>query len=241
MRRPARLADGQKVSPQLPLPLPPPVSLAGEDFLVAGPNRDAVERLQAWPAWRTPTLVLWGPTGCGKTHLTHVFLGRSRGVLVEHRALGLDQAIDVAARAAVCIVDDADRAVAKGIERPLLHLHNTIAERGGHLLLTGEAPPAAWPIKLPDLRSRLLATDAVGIGSPDDELVAAVLVKLFADRLLKVDEDVVRYALPRIERSFAAARRLVADLDAAAAEGRRRKITVPLVRDVLATAAERRG
>ncbi|MFO1146304.1 MAG: hypothetical protein U1E33_07070 [Rhodospirillales bacterium] len=56
-----------------------------------------------------------------------------------------------------------------------------------------------------------------------------------------MDEDVVRYALPRIERSFAAARRLVADLDAAAAEGRRRKITVPLVRDVLATATGRPG
>lgn len=239
MPRPTRLADGPKVSPQLPLPLPPPVSLAGEDFLVAGPNRDAVQRLEAWPAWRTPALVLWGPTGCGKTHLAHVFLGRSRGVLVEHRALRLDQAIDVAARAAVCIVDDADRAVAEGIERPLLHLHNTIAERGGHLLLTGEAPPVLWPIRLADLRSRLLAADAVGIGSPDDELIAAVLVKLFADRLLKVDEDVVGYALPRIERSFAAARRLVADLDTAAARGRRRRITVPLVREVLAAAADR--
>ena len=221
---------------QLPLPLPPPVSLAGEDFLVAGPNRDAVQRLEAWPAWRTPALVLWGPTGCGKTHLAHVFLGRSRGMLVDHRALRLDQAIDVAARAAVCIVDDADRAVAGGLERPLLHLHNTIAERRGHLLLTGEAPPVRWPIELADLRSRILAADTVGIGRPDDGLIAAVLVKLFTDRLMKVDEGVISYAVARIERSFAAARRLVADLDTAAAQGRKRKITIALLREVLGTA-----
>ncbi len=94
-----------------------------------------------------------------------------------------------------------------------------------------------WSIKLADLRSRVLAVDAVSIGSPDDELIAAVLVKLFSDRLMKVDEDVVGYALPRIERSFAAARRLVADLDTAAARGRRRRITVPLVREVLGSSA----
>lgn len=218
---------------QLPLPLPPPVSLAGEDFLVAEPNRLAVQRLAAWPAWRTPVLVLSGPTGCGKTHLAHVFLRRSHGVLVDHQLLRLADAVDLAAGASVFIVDDADRAARAGLERPLLHLHNAIVERRGHLLLIGEAPPAHWPVALPDLRSRLLAADAVGIGQPDDGLIAAVLVKLFADRLLKVDAEVIGYAVPRIERSFAAARRLVADLAAAAAGSRRRRITVPLVRTVL--------
>ncbi len=223
---------------QLPLPLPPPVSLAGEDFLVAEPNRLAVQRLEAWPVWRTPVLILSGPTGCGKTHLAHVFLNRSRGVLIDHCALRLDQTVDIAARAGICIIDDADRAVAAGIERPLLHLHNVIAERRGHLLLTGEGPPARWPFTLPDLRSRLLAADTVDISSPDDGLIAAVLVKLFADRLLKVDAEVIGYALPRIVRSFAAARRLVADLQAAAARSRRRRITVPLVREVLSSMGE---
>ena len=131
--------------------------------------------------------------------------------------------------------------MADGLERPLLHLHNTIAERGGHLLLTGEAPPVRWPIELADLRSRILAADTVGIGRPDDGLIAAVLVKLFTDRLMKVDEGVISYAVARIERSFAAARRLVADLDTAAAHGRKRKITIALLREVLGTAPGETG
>lgn len=226
---------------QLPLPLPPPVSLAGDDFLVAEPNRLAVQRLAAWPAWQAPVLVLSGPTGCGKTHLAHVFRDCSRGVLVDHQALGLGDAVDLAAAASVLIVDDADHAVAAGLERPLLHLHNAIVERRGHLLLTGETPPARWPVALPDLRSRLLAADAAGIGEPDDGLIAAVLVKLFADRLLKVDAQVIGYAVPRIERSFAAARRLVADLATATAGSRRRGITVPLVREVLRAGGPEHG
>ena len=67
-------------------------------------------------------------------------------------------------------------------------------------------------------------------------LIAGVMVKLFTDRRLVVDDEVIRYALPRIERSFAAARRLVADLDAAAL-GSRRKITLSLVRSVLNSTA----
>jgi chromosomal replication initiation ATPase DnaA len=216
---------------QLPLPLEHRLSLAGENFLVAPSNREAVEWLDRWPDWPTRVLVLHGPPGCGKTHLSHIFLGRSCGMVVEHGALELEQAIDVAARSAACIVDDADRAVATGVEAPLLHLHNTIVERGGHLLLTAEAPPARWPIRLADLRSRLNAATPVAIGSPDDALIAGVLVKLFMDRGLRVADEVILYALPRMERSFAAARRLVADLDAAAL-GRRRKITVSLLREV---------
>jgi chromosomal replication initiation ATPase DnaA len=54
------------------------------------------------------------------------------------------------------------------------------------------------------------------------------------DRGLTVADEVILYALPRMERSFAAARRLVADLDAAAL-GRRRKITVSLLREILET------
>jgi chromosomal replication initiation ATPase DnaA len=217
---------------QLPLPLEHRLSLSGEDFLVASCNREAVEWLDRWPDWPTRVLVVHGPPGCGKTHLSHIFLGRCRGMVVEHGALGLDQAIDVAVRSVTCIVDDADRAVAAGFEAPLLHLHNAIVECGGHLLLTAEAPPARWPIMLADLRSRLNAATPVGIGPPDDALIAGVLVKLFMDRGLRVADEVVLYAVPRMERSFAAARGLVADLDAAAL-ARRCKITISLLREVL--------
>jgi chromosomal replication initiation ATPase DnaA len=221
---------------QLPLPLEYRPSLAGEDFLVAPCNRNAVRWLDRWPDWPTRVLVVHGSSGCGKTHLAHVFLGRCRGMLVDQGAFGLDQAIDVAARSAACIIDDADRAVAEGFEMPLLHLHNALVEQGGYLLLTAEAAAARWPIRLADLRSRLNAATSVGIGPPDDDLIAGIMVKLFNDRRLMVDDEVIRYALPRIERSFAAARQLVAQLDAAAL-GNRQKITLPLIRSVLNSAA----
>lgn len=163
-----------------------------------------------------------------------MFLYRSQGILLTPALMIQEPATDLAADARVVIIDDADQLIAAGVEAPLLHLYNDLAEHGRSLLLTAEEPPARWPICLPDLRSRLSAIPAIGIAPPDDDLMAALLVKLFADRQLKVDDEVVLYLLPRIERSFEAARRLVAEMDAAML-ATRRKITLALAREVLRT------
>ena len=59
-----------------------------------------------------------------------------------------------------------------------------------------------------------------------------MLVKLFADRQLSVGAEVLTYILGRMERSFAAAHALVAALDRHALAARRR-VTIPLARDVM--------
>ena len=100
--------------------------------------------------------------------------------------------------------------------------------------------PSLWCVDLADLRSRINAAPAVAIGSPDDELLEAVLVKHFNDRQLRVGTDVVDYAVKRMERSFGAVRDLVERLDHHSLTTRR-EITVPLVRQViLQIDAERR-
>jgi chromosomal replication initiation ATPase DnaA len=215
---------------QLALDLPHRPALGRDDFLVASSNEAAVEWIDRWPAWPTPALVLYGPPGCGKTHLAQVWRTRSLAAEAAPGSLSLG-AVPAFAGGKAAVVEAAERAP----ERALFHLYNLLAERDGCLLLTSLAPPARWKLRLPDLRSRLLASPAVAIGPPDDALVGAVLLKLFADRQLAVKDDVILYLLSRIERSFAAARRVVAALDRAAL-ARRQKITVHLARKVLEAA-----
>ena len=83
-------------------------------------------------------------------------------------------------------------------------------ERGAIFTRTA---PAGWALQIPDLASRLRALPAVELGPPDDVLLRAVLVKLFADRQLAVEENLVGYLSVRIERSFAAAQHIVQRLD----------------------------
>ena len=204
-------------------------ALGREDFLVAPCNEAAVAWLDRWPDWPGPALVIHGPSGSGKSHLAEVWRRRSGADIVPAARLS-HAAADAGHAASALVVDGLDGPIE---ERALLHTYNGIAERGGHLLLTARTPPAHWPLALPDLASRLRLAPAAALGLPDDALLGALMLKLFADRQIAVAPEVPAYVVPRIERTFEAVARLVEHLDRAAlAEGR--PITVPLVRMVLA-------
>jgi chromosomal replication initiation ATPase DnaA len=64
-------------------------------------------------------------------------------------------------------------------------------------------------------------------------LVEAVLVKLFIDRQLDVSAEAVRFLMPRIARSFAAAHRVATAVDRVGLRAKRRQITLPLARAAL--------
>lgn len=215
---------------QLPLAFGHAPQMSEGDFLVAPCNAEAHAWLLAWGNWPGPASILYGPPGSGKTHLAHLFAHAGNARLISAHELDVEAPPRLLAEVPALVVEDCDR---PGLdETALFHLINLAKESGRRLLLTGRGAPALWPVSLPDLRSRLLAMPAMSIGAPDDSLLAAVLVKLFADRQLRIGEEVVTYLLGRMERSFAACARLVERLDHAALAGRR-AVTVPLARRVL--------
>ncbi len=209
-------------------------ALGGEDFLVAPNNSDAVAWLDRWPDWPSPVLAIYGPPGCGKSHLTQVFLAASGAARMDVADIAETEPHRLLGDARAGAIDGIEAVLAAGLERELLHLYNVAAETKRKLLLTACEAPVRWSLSIADLRSRMGAGVAVEIGVPDDPLIAAVLVKLFADRQLRVDGGVVTFLLSRMERSFEAARRMVAAIDEAAM-AEHRNITVPLVRKVLAS------
>src|SRR5690348_734914 len=147
---------------QLPLDLGHLPALGREDFLVAPSNEAAVKWLERWPDWPRSALALHGPPGAGKTHLAHVFTTRTRAAgivttFIEPATLDVAAVPSRVGGARAVVVDGANQAP----EQALLHLHNLVAERRGHLLIVAAEPPSRWPIALADLRSRLLAAPAV--------------------------------------------------------------------------------
>ena len=219
---------------QLTLELGHRPALGRADFLVAASNEVGVLWIDRWPDWPGPALALYGPPGCGKSHLLEVWRAASGAVAIDPAALATQEPPRLLGAARACALDAADEAIGRdpAAERGLLHLYNIIVERAGHMLVTGRAAPARWPVGLADLRSRLTAVPAIELGAPDDGLIEAVLVKHFADRQLAVGGEVLRYLLARMERSFAAARAVVAAIDRAALEAHR-DITIPFVGAVL--------
>ena len=215
---------------QLVFELPHIPALGSEDFLISQSNEQAVRLIDNWPGWPFRCAVLSGPQGAGKTHLVNVWRGRSGARAFTAAEIG--RAVE-AAKSDPCPValEDFDHAVAD--EHAAFHLLNLARETGFDVLITAREQPGAWDIALPDLRSRLRSAALVTIEEPDEALLSAVLIKLFADRQLQIEPGVIGYVLKRTERSMAAIQSLVEDLDRAALAERRR-VTRSLAARVLA-------
>src|SRR5262249_37073156 len=204
-------------------------SFAREDFLSGPSNEAALALIESWPEWPASAVVRVGPEGSVRSRLAAIWAGEAGGRFLSARALA-DADLPASLATGTLVVEDL--AAEAFDERALFHLINLAREEGAYLLLTARTAPAGWPVAVPDLGSRLKALPVIALSPPDDMLLRAVLLKLFADRQGQVDEQLLDYVATRIERSFAAARALVARLDQEAMQ-RQRPLTRSLAADVL--------
>lgn len=201
---------------QLTLDWPHQPSFAREDFLVAASNREALFAIERWPDWPGRMLLLVGPEGSGKSHLAALWTQASGAAAIQ----GGELVTPLPVASGALLIEDADRMGAA--EEQLFHLLNAALQADAWVLLTARAGPETWGLRTPDLLSRLRLAPVARVGAPDRELTEAVLYKLFSDRQLQVEPHVITYVAMRMERSLAAAQRLVAMLDQKAlAKGRR--------------------
>jgi len=214
---------------QLALALPHAESFAREDFLPGPSNQAALALIERWPDWPARAAALIGPEGSGKSHLAAMWAHSAGARFLAARALGMTNLTSALATGALVVED---LIPGQFDERALFHLINLAREEEAVLLLTAQAAPTGWRIALSDLVSRLRAIPAVMLSPPDDALLRAVLIKLFADRQLAVDESLIAYLTTRLERSFAAARAAVETLDGEALR-RKRPVTRALAAEVL--------
>ncbi|HHX91003.1 MAG TPA: chromosomal replication initiator DnaA [Paracoccus sp.] len=222
-----------KPGTQLPLGLPTRTATGREDFLEAPSNALALGAIENPAGLPSGKLVLTGPPGAGKTHLAHIWAARMGAALLAPRDLARALPSLLQDTRSPVAIDDADAIAGTPDEEALFHLHNHLQAHAQSLLLTARSPVRDWGLTLPDLASRLNAASHVALRTPDDTLLAAVLVKLFNDRQIRIAPSLIEYLLPRMERSLAQARALVTALDAQAlAQGR--PVNRALAQEILA-------
>lgn len=194
---------------QFAFDLGPAEVFRAEDYFPSRSNAEAFGQVMGaeWPGNR---LILVGPAGSGKSHLAHLWADSVGAQVLFAGGLGR---VDLAGVKGPIVVEDApDLAGSAAAEEALFHLWN----RAGPLLITAACAPRDWGLVLPDLVSRVQSMSLAHLAAPDDALLSAVLVKLFADRQVHVQPNLIAYLVARMDRSIAVARDLVADLDAQA-------------------------
>ncbi len=197
-----------------------------EDFVIGDCNRVAADYIRTWPDWPWHAVVLVGPAACGKTHLANVWQGRAAALQIEAQALTREMVPELGP---AVIVENAERT---RDWQALLHLYNWVGANQGHVLMTASTNPAKWDLPLKDLASRLNSTPSLRLTDPDQEILAAVMMKQFSDRQIMVDQAVVSFLLKRMERSFQSVQKIVSRIDRMALE-KKTRITIPLAKKVI--------
>lgn len=216
---------------QLPLDLSHRPAMTRRDFLVSGTNRAAFRAVCDPALGQVGRLVLTGPAGAGKSHLAAIWATASGATVFAAGDLD-EKAVGTLMDAGAAVIEDADRLAGDRTDEDLLfHALNLARAHGVRLLVTGRRLPAHWGVTVPDLASRLAALPHVAIGAPDDTLLSSILDKLFSDRQISASPDAIRFLIPRMDRSFAAAARIVTELDRRAL-AEQRPVTRGLVREL---------
>jgi chromosomal replication initiation ATPase DnaA len=192
---------------QLDLPLPKAPAAREEAFLVGPSNARAVHAIEHWGTWPVMAALLTGPRKSGRSLLARLFVAKTGGTMI----------------------DDAERVA----EAEIFHAWNAAQAEHRPLLIVADAPPPAWAVRLPDLRSRLGASPHLAIEAPDDALMAELFGYLLERRDLDARPDLIAWLVRRVERSHLAVMRVVDRLEEAADARRSRRLTVPLARTVL--------
>lgn len=209
---------GSEILKQLPLDFEVRSYMGRDDFMVSRCNRKAFEMLDSWPKWLSSGLFIYGPQGCGKSHLAHLFIDKlkqSSGGKEHGTILSSSQ---VNARNVKRLAQDNTAIVVENVypqhnDEALFHLFNMFNEEGKYMLWTAEKPVNLMHFSLPDLQTRLNMLPSVEIEEPDDSMLQMLVAKQFNDRQIIIGQDILNYIINNSQRSFAYIRDLVREID----------------------------
>ncbi|MEZ5681895.1 MAG: ATPase [Erythrobacter sp.] len=189
---------------QIALPLSPASTGEPSVIVIGSGNQAVADALAAPETWPFRTAVLMGPGRSGKSLLACWFERSGQGD----------------------VIDGADALP----EDEIFHCWNRAQESGTPLLLVVDGD--IWGITLPDLRSRMGAALQLEITEPDDEMAADLMLAMAAQRGLALGDGAPAYLVPRMERSYAAIEKVVAEIDRLSLE-RMAPATLSIWRDAL--------
>lgn len=211
---------------QLVLPFAPRLDFKREDFFVSPCNSEAFWGVTNPQKWPMKMLFLYGEKGCGKTHLAHLFSNHIQ------KARNLTEQ-DIISFSETVVLEDIDEIQDEAL---LFHAFNYVRENGIFLLMTARRMPF---FKLPDLKTRMNSVLSIAIHAPDDTLILSILCKLFNERQVQVEPEVMAFLLKHMERTYDSLRQIVEEVDKISLQ-KKHRITIPLLKEALISIQKKR-
>ena len=169
-----------------------------QDFYVSKNNFNAFKLIESWPKWPSRLVNIFGPTGCGKTHLINILKTKIQSIIKLSKNVSEDILRDFKTKECL-IIDDYNNNVD---EKILYSIINQANQDNKYLIISSTVSIKKFKTRLQDLESRFTSFVDVGIDLPTDDLIRVILTKNFSDKQIEVSEKNIEYILKNIERSY---------------------------------------
>ena len=169
-----------------------------EDFFVSKSNYFAFTLIEKWPKWEKNIVNIHGEKSSGKTHLANIFYKKNKAKKITEDQLN-DELIKNLKIYENIILEDFENKID---ERLLYSLFNLVDRDNKYLLINSLKPISEMSFLLDDLKSRSKNCLFAKIENPDDDLVFAIILKIFSDKQITVDKKLINFIIKRIDRSY---------------------------------------
>jgi DnaA family protein len=207
------------------------------DNFVVGANAELLQRLRGLGDTRSfEALYIWGPPGCGKSHLlaaTAEAARRQRSLVFLN---GGEAGAELTLATGTLLVIDDVQGLSDEAQIALFRAFNAARFLGLAILLAGGEPPLRLELR-EDLRTRIGQTLIYEIQSLSDEEKAAALRRHAMERGMLMDPGVVHYLLRHGRRDLPSLMAMLNSLDRASLE-QKRPPTLPLLRELMQTSLD---
>ena len=169
-----------------------------EDFFVSKSNYFAFTLIEKWPKWEKNIVNIHGEKSSGKTHLANIFYKKNKAKKITEDQLN-DELIKNLKIYENIILEDFENKID---ERLLYSLFNLVDRDNKYLLINSLKPISEMSFLLDDLKSRSKNCLFAKIENPDDDLVFAIILKIFSDKQITIDKKLINFIIKRIDRSY---------------------------------------
>ena len=169
-----------------------------QDFYVSENNINAYKLIESWPNWSSRFVNIFGPKGCGKTHLINILKDKIENFLISSSKV--DSKILLKYKVKECLIIDDFR---NEIDEKLLYtIINMGFQDNKYLIISSLVPLKDFKVKLKDLSSRFTSFLEIGIDLPTDDLLRVILTKNFSEKQIEITKKNIEYILKNIDRSY---------------------------------------
>jgi len=181
-----------------------------QDYYVSNNNFSAYQLIESWPNWPDKWVNIFGPRGCGKTHLSNILKKKINLVQILDAKNINNETISKFEELDCLIIDNYEKNID---ERIFYSILNQSKQLDKYVVINSILPIRDIEFKLKDLKSRAESFMNLGIELPTDDLLRVIISKSFSDRQIEITPQISEYIIKNIERSYEKVFKFIKEID----------------------------